>query len=186
MKSMSGTAPNFNEQRSAAIRRLLLDTAERGTPENRRAKQIHRAWIIIPSAALALGLTGGAVALLQAPVTEKSHVLCFARAERTGTSFAGGTVTVLRETKGVPLQAPPVVPIDDAVAVCSDMWKQHALDASIPNGSPGPGQEDPTFSHPVPNPLTVCVWDGVAAVIPGGPAVCAKLGLAPLEGTDGP
>ncbi|MGH7427838.1 MAG: hypothetical protein ACREJ4_05720, partial [Candidatus Methylomirabilaceae bacterium] len=165
---------------------LLVNTAEKGTVENRRYKRIHRAWIIVPSAALALGMTGGTVALLQAQVTEKNHVLCFARAERNGSSFPGGTVTVLQGTKGIPLQAPPAVPIEDAVAVCSDMWKQHALDASMPNGSPGPGQEDPTFSHPVPDPLTVCVWNGMAAVIPGGPAVCAKLGLAPAEVSTGP
>lgn len=186
MNSSTTKDPGFNEHRSEAIRNLLVNTAQKGTAENRRYKTTRRAWIIVPSAALALALTGGTVALMQAQVSDKNQVHCFARAERSGSSFPGTTMTVLQGTTGDPNvganDTPPAVPIEDALALCTDMWKQHALDASVPNGAPAM-QIDPKFSHPVPSPLTVCVWDGRAAVIPGGPNVCAKLGLADVAPT---
>jgi hypothetical protein len=178
MNSQSPGERPFDERRSAAIRTLLVNVAEKGTVENRRYKNSRRARTIVPAAALALAITGGTVAILQAPVSEKGHVLCFARAERSGDSFPGARITMLTgSTDGTPPN-PANIQIEDALSVCSDSWKQHGLDAGVPNGVPGWGSEDKTRSHPVPSPLTVCVWDGVAAVIPGGPNVCAKLGLA--------
>ena len=185
MKQSTANDPSFNERRSEAIRNLLVNTAQKGTAENRHYKATRRTWILVPSAALALALTGGTVALMQAQVSDKNQVHCFARAERNGSSFPGTTMTVLQGTTDQTSEAPPAVPIEDALALCSDMWKQHALDASVPNGAPAM-QIDPKFSHPVPSPLTVCVWDGRAAVIPGGANVCAKLGLAEMASGTSP
>ncbi|WP_175637345.1 hypothetical protein [Sinomonas mesophila] len=182
MSSHEGDTRVFTERRSAAIRQMLVEAPRAGTPTNRYFKKIHVAKVAIPFLALSLALTGGTVVLLNAPVTDKYQIKCFARAERNGSSFPGALVTMTAGNLGPEPRPDPLIAIEDAISVCSDLWAQHALDANLPSGVPdGPGQEDPTFSHPVPHPLTVCVWDGQAAVIPGDSSVCAKLGLSEKE-----
>lgn len=179
--------PEFNEHRSASIRKLLVNVAQKGTSENLQYKNVRRAWIIAPTSALALALTGGTMVLLQAPITENYHIKCFARPERNGESFPGTQVTMIEGRRAGEPTPTDRVEIEDALATCSDLWRQHALDAKTPSGTPtGHGQQDLTFSHPVPDPLTVCVWDGMAAVIPGDAKVCAKLGLSEKAPTAGP
>ncbi|MBO1268022.1 hypothetical protein [Arthrobacter cavernae] len=172
-------SPRFNAERSAAIEALLASVVRDGTPENRHFQNTKSKRILLSGVAVALVATGAA-AVMQLPVTDKSSVLCFARAELHGNQFPGTTVVLGEGARpGEPAPRNPI-PIGDALAVCSDMWAQHVLDANTPNGSAGgPGRHDPTFSHPVPNPLTVCVLnDGRAAVIPGDEKVCGSLGLA--------
>jgi hypothetical protein len=179
MNPHSNSEKGFDDQRSAVIRQMLIDAPKAGTPTNRHFRKLRVAKVVIPTVALALALTGGTAVILSGPVTDKNQVKCFARAERNGDSFPG---TVMTLTAGVKPGGEPAhdsrIAIDDALSACSDLWAQHALDANTPNGAPGPGQHDPAFSHPVPRPLTVCVWDGAAAVIPGDSKVCAKLGLS--------
>lgn len=171
----------FSPDRSAAIRKLLVNVPEPGTPENKLLQRIQRVWIVIPVVAGSLLLTAGAVVAIQAQVTNTDHVNCFARAELNfWGEFPGTRVTLLEGTIGE--SEGGAVPITDALALCSDLWAQHLLDATLPSGvSPDP--VDRTFSYPVPDPLTVCVMDdGMAAVIPGGPEVCRRLGLAERSG----
>jgi hypothetical protein len=120
-------------------------------------------------------LTAGTVVALQAPVTDDQAVACFARAEISAGSFPGTMVAVGEGTIGEAQGG--AIPIDDAVAVCSDLWAQHVLDADIPSGvSTEPA--DRSFSHPVPEELAVCVLrEGIAAVVPGPGTVCGELGL---------
>lgn len=169
----------FNEQRSKAIEQLLTSVAQDGTPENRHFHSTKGKRILLAGVAVGLVVTGAAVAL-QMPVTDKSSIQCFARAELNGNQFPGTTVTL---GEGTRVGEPPVqrnpIPIEDALAACRDVWAQRGLDPNSPNGRWHPSLHDPSSSYPIPDPLTVCVLnDGRAAVIPGDESVCASLGLA--------
>ncbi|MEV7136440.1 hypothetical protein AB0N24_26650, partial [Arthrobacter sp. NPDC093128] len=135
--------------------------------------------ILLAGVAVALVATGGAV-VMQLPVTDKSSIDCFARAELHGSWFPGTTVVLGEGTRvGEPSTQRNPIPIEDALAACRDLWAQHAFDPKSPNGMAHPGLYDRSFSYPVPDLLTVCVLsDGRAAVIPGDENVCASLGLA--------
>ncbi|MBT2248826.1 hypothetical protein JHV56_08975 [Arthrobacter sp. BHU FT2] len=177
MNKSLGSQP-FNPERSAAIEALLVRVVQDGTTENQHFQSTKGKRIALAGIAGALVATGGA-ALMQLPVTDKSSVLCFARAELNGHQFPGTTVTVLAGARpGEPKPDNPV-PIEDALAACRDIWAQHVLDPNSTSGAADPKLFDRTFSYPVPDPLTVCVLDdGRAAVIPGDEGICGSLGLA--------
>jgi hypothetical protein len=107
-------------------------------------------------------LTSGGVLLARSQVTDPMTVACFERAElRLDGTFPGTTVALA--------DAPPgsrdavQVPIDDAVGICTDLWRDGVLNS--PDGSAVPD-------------LTVCVMrDGTAAVVPGPSGVCGSIGL---------
>jgi hypothetical protein len=170
---------HFNEERSKAIEQLLTNVAQDGTPENRHFHNTKGKRILLSGVAVALAVTGAAVAL-QMPVTDKSSIDCFARAELHGNQFPGTTVVLGEGTRvGEPSAQRNPIPIEDALAACRDVWAQHMLDRNSPNGRWHPSLYDRSFSYPIPDPLTVCVLnDGRAAVIPGDEDVCASLGLA--------
>jgi hypothetical protein len=167
---------HFNEERSTAIEQLLTNVAQDGTPENRHFHNTKGKRILLSSVAVGLAATGAA-AVMQLPVTDKSSIECFARAELHGSQYPGTTVTL-----GIPSTSERPdsrVMIEDALSVCRAIWAQHGIDPDDPDGSAHPSLHDPSFSYPVPDPLTVCVLsDGRAAVIPGDDNVCASLGLA--------
>ncbi|MDQ0680559.1 hypothetical protein QFZ30_003941 [Arthrobacter pascens] len=169
----------FSAERSAAIEALLANVAQDGTPENRHFQNTKGKRILLSGVAVALVATGGAV-VMQLPVTDKSSILCFARAELNGNQFPGTTVTLGEGTRvGEPSTQRNPIPIEDALVACRDIWAQHVLDPNTPNGSAHPSLHDRSFSYPIPDPLTVCVLsDGRAAVIPGDDKVCTSLGLA--------
>jgi hypothetical protein len=69
--------------------------------------------------------------------------------------------------------------VGERLALCRDLWAQHAFDPASPNGMAHPSLYDRSFSYPVLNPLALCVLnEGRAAVIPGDEGVCASMGLA--------
>jgi len=174
----SKAGSGFDERRSAAIRQMLVDAPQSGTETNKYFRHLRAAKIVVPSVVLALSVTAGAAVLLQAPVTDKNQVACFARAERSGDSFPGTKIMLGKATRvGEPDTGNPI-PIEDALSACGSAWAQNMLDPNSPTGRTAPQEHDPTNSHPVPTPLTVCVWDGIAAVIPGDSKVCAKAGLS--------
>jgi hypothetical protein len=169
----------FSAERSAAIEALLANVVQDGTPENRHFQNTKGKRILLSGVAVALVATGGA-AVMQLPVTDKSSILCFARAELHGNQFPGTTVVLGEGTRvGEPSTQRNPIPIEDALAACRVVWAQHVLDPDAPNGRAHPSLYDRSSSHPVPHPLTVCVLsDGRAAVIPGDEKVCTSLGLA--------
>lgn len=165
-----------HEGRSKAIEQLLTTVAQDRTPENRHFQNTKGKRILLSGVVVAVTVSGAAIAMQQ-PVTDKSSIDCFARAELRGNQFPGTTVTV--GIPSTPERRDSRIMIEDALSVCRDMWAQHTLDADSPNGSAHPSLYDRSFSYPVPDPLTVCVLnDGRAAVIPGDTEVCASLGLA--------
>ncbi|HEY3575719.1 MAG TPA: hypothetical protein VGK98_18075 [Arthrobacter sp.] len=169
----------FNAERSAAIAALLANVAQDGTPENRHFQNTKGKRILLAGIVVALVATGGAV-VMQLPVTDKSSIDCFARAELHGNQFPGTTVVLGEGTQiGEPSTQRNPIPIEDALAACRHVWAQHVLDPDAPDGRTHPSRRDRSSSYPVPNPLTVCVLsDGRAAVIPGDEKVCDSLGLA--------
>lgn len=169
----------FNPERSAAIAALLANVAQDGTPENRHFQNTKGKRILLAGIAVALVATGGAV-VMQLPVTDKSSIDCFARAELHGNQFPGTTVVLGEGTRiGEPSTQRNPIPIEDALAACRHVWAQHVLDPDAPDGRTHPSLRDRSSSYPVPHPLTVCVLsDGRAAVIPGDEKVCDSLGLA--------
>ncbi|WP_248763141.1 hypothetical protein [Pseudarthrobacter sp. SSS035] len=169
----------FSAERSAAIEALLANVAQDGTPENRHFQNTKGKRILLAGVAVALVATGGAV-VMQLPVTDKSSIDCFARAELHGNQFPGTTVVLGEGTRvGEPLTQRNPIPIEDALAACRAVWAHHGLDPDAPDGRTHPSLRDGSSSYPIPNPLTVCVLsDGRAAVIPGDEKVCASLGLA--------
>lgn len=177
-------SPHFNEKRSQAIEELLSNAARDGTTENRHFQSTKGKRVLFTGLAAAVAISGAAIAMQQ-PVTDKGSIACFARAELNGNRFPGATVTV-----GVPstTERPDSrIMIDDALSVCRDVWAQNQLDPDDPDGGAHPSLHDPSFSHPVPPELTVCVLnDGRAAVIPGDENVCASLGLASKTDTATP
>jgi len=65
--------------------------------------------------------------------------------------------------------------IDNAIALCRQMWEQGVLNAKHDALSTG-------TTSPVPPVLSVCVMsDGSAAVIPAPETACMQMGLAPLK-----
>lgn len=168
----------FSTERSAAIEALLTNVAQDGTPENRHFQNTKGKRILLSGVAIALVATGGA-AVMQLPVTDKSSIACFARAELHGNQFPGTTAVLGEGTRvGEPSTQRNPILIEDALALCRAVWAHHGLDPDSPNGRTHPSLHDRTSSFPIPNPLTVCVLsDGRAAVIPGDEKVCASLGL---------
>lgn len=169
-------SPKFDPARSAAIESLVTKVAQTGTPENQHFQNTKGKRILLSGVAIALLATGGAL-VMQMPVTDKSSIACLARAELHGNNFPGTTMVL-----GVPSTAErpdSTIMIEDALSLCRAAWAQNAIDPNDPDGRAHPSLYDPSSSHPVPSPLTVCVLqDGRAAVIPGDERVCGTLGLA--------
>jgi len=163
------------ERRHAAVRQMLVQLPDGASAVNRRFRRRQGAITLIPLVVAGLLLTAGAVAASQVNVTNRNEVFCAARAEKDIWGTMPGTTAVegvgtLGETPG------GAVPIMDAVALCSDLWAQHVLDASTPNGT-FVGPTDRSFSHPVPDLVECVMKNGAAAVIPGEPGACQLLGL---------
>lgn len=158
--------------RKAAMRELIEHAVATERPRP--------SWFRAPVAAgvgAAVVLAGGSAAayvLTQRPVTETSLVHCFSRAELTADGeFPGVSVAAAHPDDRA-------VAMDEAIDACTQVWRDGLLDPAAPIGASLPDPDQRRNSRP-PSPLTVCVMsDGSAAVIPGGPNVCAELDL-PLQ-----
>lgn len=101
-------------------------------------------------------------------VTDKDTARCYSVAERhDGSDFPGMSVAVAHPNSDV------VAQVEDAVASCSLVWRDGALEV----GKRRPQPYRPGVDRPVP-PLVGCVLpDGIAAVFPGDTQTCSRLGL---------
>ncbi|MDQ0732428.1 hypothetical protein [Arthrobacter sp. B1I2] len=79
MNEITGS-PHFTVERSKAIEELLTKVAQDGTPENRSFQHTKGKKILLSGVAVALAVSGAAIALQQ-PATDKSSVACCAAAE---------------------------------------------------------------------------------------------------------
>jgi hypothetical protein len=151
------------EARRDAMRRQLTTMAA----TRRRTRR--RGLLACGAVAVAIGTSAGAYAYTSrsAPVTDKGEARCYTEATLTG---GNDFTTVSRLVPGKPGPAA----IDDAIGICSDLWRQGFLRL----GAKGIAQRpDTAISHQVPR-LTACVLPGgAAAVFPGPPSTCQALSL---------
>ncbi|PJJ63729.1 hypothetical protein [Compostimonas suwonensis] len=165
----------FDEARGDAIRTALMAHVAEGAkkPARKRRRIIT---IVVPSVLLAIAVTGATLWLVK-PVTDQGAVHCFARAEIDWFGgFPGATVSAAAPNA-------EQVPVDDAIALCTQVWKDGLLDPEVADGTPQGPDGRPIVNErrdsPVPDPLTVCVMrDGTAAVLPGPATICSRAGLA--------
>ncbi|MEV7694010.1 hypothetical protein AB0N73_11855 [Microbacterium sp. NPDC089189] len=160
----------MSETRTRAIRELLAQRI-RDDPAIRR-KRLRRRIAVWGSAGLvgAVALTTGAAILFGAtPVTDKTIVHCLSSTIRDADGTYPGSSATIADGNGPGR-------VDDALALCAQMWKQGALNPSVDPTAP-------TQSPGMVPPLQVCVMrDGTAAVVPSSSAsVCQSLGMASLE-----
>jgi hypothetical protein len=139
---------------------------------NRKASPRRKRLILIVAIAVVLGSAAAGIALLRsAPITDKRTARCYTQASLgRGGTFSGTTI-------GAPGTPGSSVQVDNAITVCSDLWRQGFLVA----GANGIQRPKPGTSNRVP-PLIACILpDGTAGIFPGDVNTCATLGL-PLAG----
>ena len=159
-------------ERDAAIRAMLVEQV-RDAPEVKAARR-RRNWMIWSGAgvlAIGLGATAGAVVLQSTQVSNRQIVHCLSSDQRAADGSYPGSQASLASTDEQGR-------VDDAVELCTLMWEQGVFeDGFDPTSTTNPPGE-------VPPAFQLCVMpDGSAAVVPSDePAVCSRLGLAPLEG----
>jgi hypothetical protein len=153
--------------RRYAARRQLEDAVGKMKASPRR-----RRLILLVAIALVLASAVSGITLLRtAPVTDKRTARCYtATSVGSGNTFSGTTI-------GVPGPPGSVAQVNDAIASCSDLWRQGFLVRGLTEIQ----RPKPNTSNPVP-PLIACTLpDGIAGIFPGDSNTCAGLGL-PLAG----
>jgi hypothetical protein len=155
--------PTLPARRREAARLQLEQVVARSAQARHRSKST-----VIAAGAAAIVLTAGAAAFAVAefqPVSNKTQARCYTVAD-----LAGGRYTTVAQADRPGSKAQ----VQDALSVCAALFRQGFLTI----GGPGVNQRANGLpNHPVPR-LTECTMrDGTAAVFPGGPATCAKLGL---------
>jgi hypothetical protein len=160
----------MSEKRTQAMREILAQRI-RDEPAARRTRLRRRLALwggagLIGTAVLS---TGAAFLFGSAPVTDTTIVHCLSSTTRTADGTYPGSAATIADGNGPGR-------VDDALALCAQMWQQGALS---PNADP----TAPTRSPGQVPPLQVCVMrDGTAAVVPSSTAtVCQSLGMASLQ-----
>jgi hypothetical protein len=154
--------PPMDEARQAAMRRQLVAMATGRAPSRRPLLLAGGAAVV------AIATSAGAYAFVShsATVTDKSEARCYTEASLTG----GNDFTTVAELAPGRGRAQ----VDDAISVCSDLWRQGFLALGATHIAQRP---DTSVNHQVPQ-LTACVLsDGTAAVFPGPPSTCEALSL---------
>jgi len=163
--------PSMRPERDAAIRAMLIEHV-RAAPEIKAVRR-RRNWMLWSGAgvlAIGIGATAGAVVLQAAQVSNTRIVHCLSSDQRAADGSYPGSQATLASTDEQGR-------VHDAIELCTTMWQQGLFASGF----------DPTaMSNPpgeVPPVFQVCVMsDGSAAVVPSDePAICSRLGLAPLE-----
>lgn len=134
-----------------------------------------RWWQTVPGR---IAVAGGCVALVSAGVSavvllapravdETTAVHCMSDARRNLDGSLPGTMVSIATGNGV-------VPIEDAIEVCSQVWESGAMNAADPlDPTPAPGT--------VPDSFTECIApEGYAVVVPGR-IECSALRLHPHQ-----
>lgn len=153
------------------IRKLVAENIR--AEHSRKQRRRKRLAVIgtVGGTILFAGIATGAALIIEAQsISNRTIVHCLSSASRNfDGSYPGSSATIEHDSgQGR---------VEDAVELCSEMWKQGAMsDSADPlDASPSPGV--------VPRSFTVCVMrDGSAAVVPTeSENVCDTLGLAPLK-----
>lgn len=169
--SDTSDAPGMDERRAQALRSVLTDYV-RETPERRRQVRRRRLFLWGGTGLVVLagaGVAGAAVVQAQR-VTNATYVTCLESDERGPSGSYPGATASIADNAGPGR-------VDDAIGLCSEMWRQGVFAADFDPLSPT------NAPAAVPSDFQVCVMrDGSAAVVPSeNSLICDAIGLAPLE-----
>jgi hypothetical protein len=123
--------------------------------------------------AVTLLAVGGGTALAYTylrprPVTVRSQARCYTVAAYTGSAVFPGTSIANASS------ITHVGSVESALQVCAAMWRAGILQAGAASPIVHPGQP----FYPVPALVGCTLPDGAAAIFPGPPQTCERLGLA--------
>ena len=158
----------FTGPRADAVDTMLREVVADSRPAVRAPRRLVP---VLVGALVAGGAVAGASLAHQvfAPATDRSLARCHTTADLGRGNDFPGTAVAAADRNGN-------VTIDRAVDACADLWRQGLLTA----GTDKVGEPNPDGRATVPA-LVGCVDpDGIAAVFPGGPGLCASLGLTAL------
>lgn len=164
MKDQSGGMPHHREVQDLLVEQMRRDLS--------RPVWWKTLWgrITIASGVLVVAGAGVAAVVLleQRPVSDTSVVQCLEGPYRNSDGTLSGAAVSIATPDGV-------VPIEDAEAVCIQMWESGAFAENDPlSATPAPAV--------APSEFTTCVTDaGEAAVVPGK-IECSTLQLYPYQG----
>lgn len=169
---MSIDNQRFPDARRIATREALLTAI--ANDHNRNPGPRRRATTVFAIVGASLAVPAAAAAYYAfAPVEDTRMIQCLTEASLDGDAIYVGGATAEGDPGGA-------AQIDDAVGACGEMWAQGVLRAGVHDAQP----PAPDADLPVPT-LEACVLgngdDAVVAVVPGGPEVCAELGLPRWE-----
>lgn len=169
---MTPVEPEMSEARTQAMRELLSERI-RSEPaiKRRRFRQRIAVWGSVGLFTVGVASTGAAILFGVTPVTDKTIVHCLSSTTRGPNGTYPGSSATIADGVGSGR-------VDDALALCGQMWKQGVLSSTVDPTAPTQSPGDVIVP-----PLQVCVMrDGTAAVVPSeNPSVCQSLGMAPLE-----
>ena len=151
---------------AAAIEEILVERMRDDLTRPKWWNTLKGRLAIVGASALIVSTGVAGVALVQPkPIDDTTMVQCLERASRNLDGTLSGAYTSVASPKGV-------LQIEDAVAMCQQMWAAGAFESDNPlDPSPTPGT--------VPDAFTLCVTDeNTAAVVPGR-IECSALGLSP-------
>jgi hypothetical protein len=164
---------NFPRARRDQTRAVLLETmtAEIRKPEKKKRKR--HTGLIVLAGLVAAGTTAGAFYVASQSVPDQTIIRCFYSQD-------------LNEPNSMGFAQLPSEDRGSAVERSAEQWYEGTLTENGINpafGDPNSGfnPDDPNGpKYPIPE-LTACVYKGTAAVIPGGPDICQRLGIPKLE-----
>ncbi len=113
------------------------------------------------------GTFAGTTLLTHEEVTDTSWVQCLSEAQLNPDGSLPAHAATVASPDGM-------IPIDDAKALCAQMWEAGVMTSADPlDASPSPGV--------VPSEFTVCVGDDGEAVVAPGRIACSTLRLHPYQ-----
>lgn len=164
-------SPEMRPGREMAIKQLVLEQLAK--TRDRKARWRRNRWFAWAGAGalvVGLGATAAGVVLQAQTVSNETVVHCLLSDERAADGSYPGSMGSMASADGE-------ARVIEAIEVCTMMWEQGAMDPGFDPRSTtnAPGE--------VPEAFVVCVMpDGSAAAVPSSePAICQRLGLAPLD-----
>ena len=158
-------------------RDALRDVLEAEVARTRRPWW-RRSWqgLAVGGGAVTLVLAGGVATAYVAfkPASNKASVLCYSAASLKSDHVSGMRVAVAQRMPAATSSSDSgTVAIDDPVAACSQAWQDGLLTADGTHVV----QPNSATAAKVPTLVACTLREGVAAVFPGDPLTCERLGL---------
>ena len=157
------------ERRAQIFQAIRAETASTPVGRGRRRVAI-TAGVAVGLTALGTGAAAAVDKLQARPVTNTQTARCYTAAVLGHRGDFPGTSISQAGTSRGPAQ------VRDALDVCASLWATGILQA----GNPSVVNHPTSGPHVVPSLVACTMRDGSAAIFPGSPDTCARLGLAPM------